>query len=470
MAVTLTFDPVLSRVQITATALGAADVALVERSTDQVRWTTVRGGSAWPVTAGAFSLTLDDYEFSDALTYYRVSGVETGAVTFVATGAAASAVNASVTPAQPAGIVEGDLLLTLASIRNSGTGTVDTPAGWSVVRSFGNVALLGRRYVSGDAAPIVTFTGGAANADTLARMAAFRRAELVPVTGVDLLNGSAQDAPYPALTVPQDDLTLIDVSWKQDDYSANTARDGTFTSIGGVTSTTGDDAGMSWWYAIQTTATDLPSGTHTVTGGGAAISRSMTIALEHAPYLQQQTASITPAQEGVWLKSIARPFLNKAVDTVQPARTSISRPARVGVFDIVGRSLPVAVSDIRSSRRWVMQVRTETEADAVNVGYLLASGDVLLIQVPAACSALIPAGYVAVGDVDESAHALRPLERTFTLPVTEVSPPGPGVVGAASTWASVLALYGSWEALLVDHVDWASVLTLVGSPSEVIVP
>ncbi len=471
MAVTLTYDPVLSRVQITANGLAAADYATVERSTDGVNWVTVRGGGEIvDLTAGAFDAPLDDYEFSaDESNTYRVRGVVTDPITFVAAGAGTSGNNSSLAVALPAGIVEGDLLIVLAAIRNSGTGSVNVPAGWTLMRAFGNMSLLGRRYVTGDVGPTVTFTGGVANADTMARMAAFRSAELAPATGVDQLNASAQDIASPALTVPADDLCIVEATWKQDDYSSNSAR-ASFTSIGGVSSTAGDDAAMSWWYQIQTTATDLTTATHTIVGGAAAISRTVMVALDHAVYLNEQTASITPTLDAVWLKSIARPFLNQEVQLLQPSTMVVTRPARTGVFDIIGRSFPVAVNDVRKSRRWPLLLQTTTTVDRDMLTLLFASGDVILIQVPAACADLVPAGYVSVGDVDQSWHPLRPLLVTHAAPVIEVAEPGPAVVGAAQTWQTVINTYSSWSQVLANHSDWADLLTLVGDPAEVIVP
>jgi hypothetical protein len=468
VAVTLTYDATLSRVQVNATGLAAADYATVEISTDQINWTVVRGGSDVGVTAGAFDLPVDVYEFSpDVINYFRVRGVETGLIEFVAAGSGTSGNNSSLVPGMPAGLTVGDLLIIYASIRNSGTGTVNVPAGWTLMRQYGNTSFLGRRYVSGDTAPTVTFTGGVANADTMARMGAFRRAELNPVTGVDQLNASAQNIDSPALTIPDDDLAVIEATWKQDDYSSNSARSG-YTSIGGVTATAGDDAAMSWWYRIQTTAADLAIHTHTVVGGAAAISRATIFVLEHAAYLNEQTANITPTLDAVWLKSIARPFLNQTVEIVQPAGMGVTRPARTGVFDIVGRSFPVAVNDVRKSRRWTMHLRTEDDAAKGALELLLASGDVILIQVPASCDH-IPHGYVTVGDYDETWHPLRPRHVLHALPVIEVAPPGAGVIGASVTWTTVINNYPDWLSLLQDQASWASTLTLVGDPGEVIV-
>lgn len=475
MTVTLTYDDTLARVRIDATSLAAADVALVERSTDQVRWTTVRGGEAWAVTAGAFALPLYDYEFSpDLVNYYRVRGVSTAAITFVNAGSASTGSSGSRTPGAPASIVAGDLLLCLASTRNSGTGTVNTPTDWTQVLASGNVALLGKVYDGVEAMPTITFTGGAANEDTLARIAAFRNAGLPAVTSLAQLNGSAQNVAYPALTIPDDDLLVVVAGWKQDDFTSVATLSG-MTEIAETSSTAGNDASQVWDYVIQTTAANIGASSFVVTGGASAISRGLVVAFAHADYLNQQAASITPTlgtdcgDSAIWLKSIARPFLNQRVTVINRNEVRMSRGARVGVFPVVGRTMPVAVSDIRTSREWTMYVQTYTQTEADNLDLILASGDTLLVQVPGECTS-VPAGYVAVGDVDTVNHPLRPLRKTWTLPMTEVATPGPDVVGAQSTWQSVVNTYATWADVLLDKATWADLLELVGSPSDVIVP
>ncbi len=474
MSVTLTYDPTLARVRIDATALAGADEATVERSTDQIRWVTVRGGSAVGVTAGVFDVPLYDYEWSsDVVNYYRVRGVSTSPISFVNVGTASTGSSGSRTPGAPASIVAGDLLLCLASTRNSGTGTVNTPTDWTQVVASGNAALLGKTYNGSEAMPTITYTGGAANEDTLARIAAWRNAAVAPVTSQAQLNGSAQNIAYPALTIPADDLLIVVAGWKQDDYTSVATLAG-MTEIAETSSTAGNDASQVWDYLIQTTAANIAAGSFVVTGGGAAISRGLVAAFEHAAFLNEQTASILPSlgagcgDSAIWLKSIARPFLNQAVTIINRPSITISRAARVGVFDIVGRSFPIAVSDVRSSRRWTMFVRTETAVTRDNLDLLLASGDVIFIHTPADCA--VPSGYVAIGDAEQETHPLRPLRVTHTLPCTEVAPPGPDVIGAQGTWQSVINAYATWSAVIAARATWADLLALVGSPSEVIVP
>lgn len=473
MTVTATYDDVLSRVQITATALAAANTATVERSTDQIRWTTVRGAAAVTVTAGVMDATVSDYEFAPNVTnYYRVRGVSTAAIAFVSTTATVSDANAagsvSLSPTLPASLVDGDVIFIEASIRNSGTGTVNTPTGWTKVAETGNVALLARRYASGVVMPTVTFAGGVANATIVAKAWAFRDVDITPATAAATqLNGAGQDIAYPALTVPVDDALILVSGWKQSTLTSVATLAG-MTELLDISVSAGDDASMVIDYQVQTTATDVPAGTFVVTGAASAISRGMVIAFGHAPFLNEQTATIAPTLTAVWLKSIARPFLNQAVQVIWAPAVVYSRPARTGVFDIVGRTLPVAVSDVRTSRRWTLLLRTDDTAAAENLDLILASGDVLFLQAPPVCDMIT--GYIAVGDVTREHHPLRPARVTWTLPVTEVAAPGPDVVGSTVTWQSVLNAYATWADVIADNATWADLLTLIGDPSEVIVP
>ena len=223
-------------------------------------------------------------------------------------------------------------------------------------------------------------------------------------------------------------------------------------------------------------------GTHwtTVRGGAEVpVSGSDTASLddyEFAPGVQNTyrvtggadvyTDTVTPAQTSVWLKSITRPFLNRAVDVVD--YSEIVRPARNGVFEVIGRSFPVGITDVRSSRRWTLDLHTLTVADADVLDLVFASGDPLYVQVPAGSD--IPSGYVVVGDVTRSKWGVRSGRRFFSLPLTEVAAPGPDVVGSTVTWAALIAEFGTWADVLAEFGTWADVLEHVASPDVVIVP
>lgn len=178
------------------------------------------------------------------------------------------------------------------------------------------------------------------------------------------------------------------------------------------------------------------------------------------------TTTISPAQSGVWFKSITRPFLNRAVAVTNVG--DITRPARNGVFEVKGRTYPIAVTDVRLSRRWRMTVKCETVTDADALDLVFASGDPLYIQTDGAND--IPGGYVVVDDVDRTRYGHLSQRRYFELPMTEVAAPGPEVYGVTGTWETLLAEFGTWTAVLAAFGTWADVADYVASPSVVIVP
>jgi len=466
VTVTLTYDATNARVRISATALAAADTALVERSTDLVTWTTVRGGVAAAAAAGALVETLDDYEFADGVVnHYRVRGQSSAAISFVATTAASTGSSGSRGPMTlPVGTIAGDVVYILASTRNSGTGTPDLPAGWQLLVDGSNARLFGRVYDGVWAMPTVTFTGGAANEDTITQAATFRNAAVSPTTSAKQLNVAAQNIAYPAAGATVDGMLWLRTAWKQDDWTSVATLAGA-TEIGEATSTAGNDAGQVWDYLIQTTAADIAAGSFVVTGGAAAISRGMTVGFAHADYLNEQTATVTPALSAVWLKSPTRPFLNRTVIVVDPGDTTAG--GRGGAGDVVGRTFPVATTDVRRATAFGLTLRTNTAGDAQTLGYILGSGDVLFLHVPAAYD--WPGRHVTVGDATSHRPFPQSVARTWTLPCQQVAAPGPDVAAAIGTWESVLAGYATWDDVLAAFPTWADLLALVGDPAEVIV-
>lgn len=219
------------------------------------------------------------------------------APTFVAAGTSSTGSSGSRTPGLPAGAAAGDLVLIWASTRNSGTGTVDTPAGWTALAVSGNTALLGRVYDGSWSMPTVTFSGGAANEDTIAQSCALRGMcpdlDLIVKNSQAQLNSSAQDVGLPNLTVRQDRCVVLYLCWKQDDMTAATSAPSGFTEIQEATSAAGNDASQVWGYSIQTTQADIIAGTSpisiTITGGASAISRGLMVALVGG----YQTATVT---------------------------------------------------------------------------------------------------------------------------------------------------------------------------------
>lgn len=265
-----------------------------------------------PAEIGAkFSTTSEPYDLA-IRTFDRVTctNVTDQTCVFVAAGTAAHADNAAITPSHPAGIALGDLELLLCSVRDSTgfaspTGVADRYAafvgdqiGWKQLVRFGgsngSFRLYGRTY-TGVTAPTITPVGGVAGDTTSAQLAAFRYAQpVIHGIAIPLSNASAANIAYPALSdLTRRNTLLIMVVQKDDDFTSTTAPAG-FTKIADFSSTLGADQGLSWYYQIQTTPTNVAAGSITVTGGAANTSKSALISL----VTDVQTLTLTRAVNG----------------------------------------------------------------------------------------------------------------------------------------------------------------------------
>lgn len=204
---------------------------------------------------------------------------------FVAVGTAASANNASVVPGLPAGMTPDvlQLLVCVAAIRNSGTGTVNTIAGWTSLVNFGNVRAFAKLLVTGDTAPTVAFTGGVAGADTSAQIAGFLGfTTAVHGAGGTVLNGSAQNIATPAATITLDSTLVLAIGWKQSITTGATPPAG-FTEIFDINAAAGSGQALTVAYQIQNAATSIGTSSFTMAGGVSAISRGIIVPLVGAP-------------------------------------------------------------------------------------------------------------------------------------------------------------------------------------------
>lgn len=214
--------------------------------------------------------------------YITVTATNPPATTLVAAGTAAQGNNVTLNPALPAGLAAGHLNLVVSAIENSGTGTPNTPAGYTALATFGNVGLYGKIAGSSETAPSVAYTGGVAGAATTAQCAAFRNAALATVgAAATQLNGSAANIATPALTVVTTNCVVIYIGWKQDGTGTSIATLAGFVELGDIVNSNGQM--LVWGYQIQTAATNISSGSLTVTGGVSAISRAVLVAISGVP-------------------------------------------------------------------------------------------------------------------------------------------------------------------------------------------
>lgn len=249
-------------------------------------WTTDNTEDGWDWWVGGERVTVTD--------------VAASTITYGAVGTVSHGNNASVTPGLPASLAQGNLMVMVAAIRNSGSGVPNTPAGWTrwpTFQSTDNVQVFAKIAGASESGPTVTFTGGVANADTTAQIirlaGKWHSADFALLSKASCLNASAQDITYPGLPKPQaDNCLILYVGWKQDDWTS-VASPG--TEIAEPDTTTGDDQGIVWAYQIQTSRTSIPSGVFTVTGGAGAISRGAVMAIR----CDYQTATVTRSVNGV---------------------------------------------------------------------------------------------------------------------------------------------------------------------------
>lgn len=179
------------------------------------------------------------------------------------------------------------------------------------------------------------------------------------------------------------------------------------------------------------------------------------------------SGSVTPALGGVWLKSAAYPFLNTPVTVT--GFGDVTAPARGAVYDVLARRDPVAVTEVRGSRRYELTLRAADDVEEAALELALSFGDTAYVHVPAGC--VVPRSMWAfVGDVTISRPPRHDsTARYFVLPLTEVAAPDPAIVGATITWAGVTAAYATWADLMVAKPTWADVLESISAPADEVV-
>lgn len=184
--------------------------------------------------------------------------------------------------------------------------------------------------------------------------------------------------------------------------------------------------------------------------------------------LHTYSDSITPLLDAPWVKSVTRPYLNRAVRVAEA--TDMTRKGRGGLFDIVGAPDPIAVTDVRAGRAYSITLATDTDGDAADLEALLDAGDVLYFQFPAGYP--LPTGYYLVGDAVRSWRNAPPVQvpqRWFTLPLTAVAAPAPEVVGATTTWEAVVDAYATWDDVVAAVDTWNDLTHQIAGQGDVVV-
>lgn len=455
MSLTLNYDQDNARVEIVVDGLQTAGAVLftIERSTDQVNWTPVRGAINQPVTDDD-PIQFYDYEYTPGpgvTNFYRVMRVPP--IEFVGSGAAQHVSNISYDTIQlplPAGVQEGDLLLVWIAARAGGfgidiargNGPTWAEQGWSVLLppmhtapsahlpSTGESALLGKIAGASEPDPVVRLLGSPLSWQA----AAFRNASM-NILGTNIyppppaISIVGQSITLPGLNVIENNALVIRLSHKLSSWSSVATPSGE-TQIAAPSTTIGDGQGMVWYYQIQSTAQNVPQATNvSVTGGSPENSRSRAIAFAHGggAAVELFTDSVATPLDVVWLKNPLRPTRNMVVKL--GAHRSIGRVARSGLFDVKGRAEPIEITETRRSPAWEQTIVADTFDDYDAILALLATGETLLLHVPGrdpngGCKQIVrPGGYVHVGNVSETHSPSATLPVGFTVNMQQVAAP-----------------------------------------------
>lgn len=470
MSLTATYDDANARVTLSVSGAPAGTPAVrIQRSTNQTNWTDVRGATALPLVGGAASV--EDYEYTAGVpNYYRTMYTSTAAVSFVGSGSGSTGDFGTRTPGAPSNVQPGDVVYLMASVGGNTAAAPVVPSGWTTVIDGGQVKIFARTWQTGDTMPSVTYTGGATGNPTAAQAAAFRGVGLQPVVKRTLATASTQNVPWAPISVPElDSCAVVVAIWKDSTESGHalpTIAGLSTTNLGGtVASSPGAGVDQFWAAVFPTAPLAVSAGTAGVSGGTVTDAKAFTFALGPLNSQPVDSASVTPNQTLFWLKSPLRPFLNKAVTPI--ALDDLSRTGRLGVFDVIGRSLPIGVTDLMSGYSSTITFRATDKTEADDLDAMVQTGEVLLLAPPSP-DATIPQMYVVPGGMARQRVANTSAVRYIQVPITQVAAPDPTLAAVQATWQTVVNTYTDWSDLIADRPTWADLLLLIGSASDVI--
>jgi hypothetical protein len=187
--------------------------------------------------------------------------------------------------------------------------------------------------------------------------------------------------------------------------------------------------------------------------------------------------SLTPLQDGVFLKSIVFPSLNRQLECVD--WDELTRDARTAFFDIKGRHEILGIADVGSSATFALTFITYSKAENRAVVALLTYGSVMLLQPPgddedAECPTAfsgIPEGYVmANGNYTQSRTVYGKPMWLWTVTFTRVAPADTtSIVPTSITWAQLWQMIGqdgTWEDAWALWSTWQEVWLTSGNPAS----
>jgi hypothetical protein len=76
--------------------------------------------------------------------------------------------------------------------------------------------------------------------------------------------------------------------------------------------------------------------------------------------LDTYSDTITPDAGVVWLKNVGRPFLNRTATVID--FSAVQNASRGALVQVLGRRLPVALTEVQGAREYVLTIRCSASA------------------------------------------------------------------------------------------------------------
>lgn len=196
--------------------------------------------------------------------------------------------------------------------------------------------------------------------------------------------------------------------------------------------------------------------------------------LNTLPQAPIDIVSITPAQLGVWLKSLTYPLFNRELECVD--WQELERTSRTAFFDIKGRHEILGIADVGSSATFALTFISYSKAENRAIVALLTYGGLMLLQPPGddedeACPTAysgIPEGYVMVGDSVQSRTVYGKPMWLWTVQFTRVAPSdAAAILPTTITWTQLWDLIGpdgTWETVWETWETWQELWLTNGNP------
>lgn len=190
------------------------------------------------------------------------------------------------------------------------------------------------------------------------------------------------------------------------------------------------------------------------------------------PAAAAASASVTPLQADVWLKSIAYPSLN--INIGCPLTGPMTRRGRNGIFDVKGTPFPVGIEDVGSTEATTITFVTRSEEENRAVVALLTYGSPLLLQSPpdddptgCANARITPTGWYARGDSVQSRPLVGKRAWMWVVPLVRVAAPSSLILPAHMTWDVLWQIASTWAEVWDQWSTWAELWDATVAPDIV---